>query len=341
MRLPEMVECCPRVSVVMSVYNDASRLEKAVSSILEQTYANLEMIVVNDGSRDGSGELLDRLASADTRLRVIHQENSGLTRALIRGCSQARGEFIARQDSDDWSHPLRIAEQLELIDSDPRIGFVSCATQYVGPADEPLLVVSRPADPEEATRGLLLHRQGPPAHGSVLFRKFLYEEVGGYREEFYFSQDSDLWLRFAERAWIGYVAATRYVHRKDMLSTSGAKRPAQRRFAEIGHLCRQAREAGGAEFVHLEQARRLATELRMQSESGAKPDAAALSAAAYLLGSLLVKNRDARARSYLIHVVRVQPMHWKAWVRLIQSFLSSKSTARNPGREAQMGNPWP
>lgn len=320
-----MTEKGPRVSVVMGVYNDCDRLPVAVESILGQSLRDLELIVVDDGSIDGSAAYLDRMVAADTRLRVLRQQNQGLTRALIRGCAEARGQFIARQDSDDWSHPQRLEEQVALLDNDNRLGFVSCATQYVGPEDEPLYALGRPADPEAATRALLHERQGPPAHGSVMFRRDLYERVGGYRDPFHYSQDSDLWLRLGEQALIAYLPSIRYMHRKDIQSTSGAQRPLQRRFAEIGHACRQARMAGADETRLLAEAAELSDSLRGGAGQRAA-DPAALDAASYMLGSQLAQNRDARARKYLWAVLRRRPWHVRAWARLVQSFLTGRSS---------------
>ena len=87
----------------MSVYNGASNLAATMDSILSQEGVEFEFIVVNDGSTDATGEILDDYARRDNRVRVIHQENTGLTRALIRGCAAASGEFIARQDAGDVS----------------------------------------------------------------------------------------------------------------------------------------------------------------------------------------------------------------------------------------------
>ena len=88
----------PLISVVMSVFNDAQHVATALDSVLSQEAVDLEFIVIDDGSTDGTGQILDGYAARDPRLRVIHQENSGLTRSLIRGCNQARGKYIARQD---------------------------------------------------------------------------------------------------------------------------------------------------------------------------------------------------------------------------------------------------
>jgi glycosyltransferase involved in cell wall biosynthesis len=85
------------------VYNGAFCLAKTLDSILSQEGVEFEFIVVNDGSSDKSGQILNDYAQRDSRLRIIHQENTGLTRALIRGCDAVRGEFIARQDAGDIS----------------------------------------------------------------------------------------------------------------------------------------------------------------------------------------------------------------------------------------------
>src|SRR5262245_61573626 len=89
----------PDVSVVMSVYNGADKLGETIDSILSQDGISLEFIVVNDGSNDESEGFLNNCAKRDPRIRVLHQENQGLTRALINGCALARGEYIARQDA--------------------------------------------------------------------------------------------------------------------------------------------------------------------------------------------------------------------------------------------------
>ena len=290
-------------------------------SVLDQTYQDLELVVIDDGSTDGTGALLDRLAERDSRMRVLHQPNRGLTRALIRGCSESRSELIARHDSDDWSHPERIADQVALIDSDSRIGFVSCFAEYVGPGGEFLHIVTRPLDPELATTQLLESKQGPPAHGGVLFRRSLYESVGGYRPEFYFAQDSDLWLRMGEQAWVAYVDKVRYRYRKDPSGISGSFRESQLEFAAVTHACRAARVRGLPEEPHLQTARALTERIRSEEEMPKVSGSLRSPEISYLIGSQLTRNGDARAVGYLKEVLRTRPWHLKAWVRMLQSFV--------------------
>src|SRR5262249_28353754 len=143
----------PHVSVVMSVYNGAPYLHRSVESVLSQQGVDLEFIVVNDGSVDQSLEILRQFATVDDRVRVISQENRGLTKALIVGCAAARGQYIAPQDAGDVSLPDRLRKQLELIRKTPNAAFVSCGTRYLGPHCEHLYDVVQ--NSVEATTGLL------------------------------------------------------------------------------------------------------------------------------------------------------------------------------------------
>ncbi len=104
----------------MSVYNSAGSLTRTLDSILLQEGVDFEFIVIDDGSTDGSGEILDQRAALDARLVVVHQDNAGLTAALKVGCELARGVYIARQDAGgDISMPSRLAVQLRALESCP------------------------------------------------------------------------------------------------------------------------------------------------------------------------------------------------------------------------------
>lgn len=308
----------PRVSVVMSVYNGATFLADSVNSILNQTYANFEFIIVNDGSTDNSLQILQQIALTDSRIQVIDQPNSGLTRALVAGCQLARGEFIARQDDDDESRPERLAKQVQFLDAHATVGFVACATRYLGPRGEHLELASRSESPEIATRQLLMERGGPPAHGSVMFRRSVYERLGGYRTEFYFSQDSDLWLRMAEHVQFACVPEELYAFRKHGDSITSVHRETQSAFGRLGQKCKEARLHGLPEVEYLKEAEAISAQLRLKRRSapGKKVDTTLY----YMIGSRLAREGQRAAREYLWPVVLRKPWHWKAWIRLIQSY---------------------
>ena len=150
----------PVVSVVISVFNAGALLPQAMRSVLDQEGVDFEIVVVDDGSTDGSGEALDRYAREDPRVRVLHQENAGLTKALIRGCSQARGELIARQDVDDVSLPGRLEKQARLLRSDPSLAMVSSGvgddrSEWRAPLRDP-----EDGGPERGHPGAPRERQG-------------------------------------------------------------------------------------------------------------------------------------------------------------------------------------
>ena len=228
----------PAVSVVMGVYNGAATLRETLHSILAQQGVDFELIVVDDGSTDDTPAILD----ATTGIRVIHQQNQGLTRSLVTGCREARAPFIARHDCGDRSHPDRLRKQLDLITSDADIVVVSCSTQYVGPEGESLYVVSSNGD---EVRRSLLHDgvdsiRGLTHHGTAMFRRDVYFDAGEYRPQFRFAQDLDLWLRMAQRGRIEFVPEVLYEARLEPNAISGLHRKEQVESARIAIALRDA-----------------------------------------------------------------------------------------------------
>lgn len=112
--MPDHIES-PLVSVVLCAYNSEETIAEAIQSIVDQSYKNIELILVNDGSNDSTLEIIKSFADSDIRIKVYDQENIGLTASLVKACSYAKGEFIARQDADDSSDLQRIEKQLEAI----------------------------------------------------------------------------------------------------------------------------------------------------------------------------------------------------------------------------------
>jgi glycosyltransferase involved in cell wall biosynthesis len=301
----------------MSVYNDAEYLRESLDSILMQEGVDFEFIVLNDGSTDSSGGILNEYSRKDDRLRVIEQKNQGLTRSLILGCRNARGQFIARQDANDISLPGRLARLAGLLETDSRLTLVSSWARYIEPGGAVYQEVKRPSDAEEATRDLLYRRQGPPAHGTVMFRKDAYERVGGYRPEFYYAQDSDLWLRLGHVGLIGYEQEYLYVWRLATEGISASRRHIQGRFGELGQACHVARQQGQSEGSLLEKAAKL-RDYAIMLKSQPRSTRFARAACYYHIASGLLRREDPLARTYLWRTVGQNPLHVRAWIRIIQ-----------------------
>ena len=190
-----------KISVVLPAHNEHELLDQAVQSILRQTEGDLELIVVDDGSTDGTGELLDRLAIQDTRVKPVRQEHAGIVTALNRGLERARGTYIARMDADDLSHPDRFRRQAEFLDRNPEVGLVGCGVEYLGDADDNrgLALFVEWTNSLVTSEDIDLYRfvESPFIHPSVMFRRELAEQFGAYRDGDY-PEDYELWLRWLD-----------------------------------------------------------------------------------------------------------------------------------------------
>ena len=185
----------PIVSVLMSVYNDQRFVGMAINSILTQTLTDFEFIIVDDGSTDGTTDILANYAAQDGRIRIYRQSNAGTTAAANFGLSLARGKYVARLDSDDISYPYRLHTEVDFLERNPAalVGggadIIDSEGRVIGVRN---VITSRPAR-------TLLHRC-IYQQSDVMFRTKVVVKLGGYREKFRNAQDYDLWLRISEVA---------------------------------------------------------------------------------------------------------------------------------------------
>jgi glycosyltransferase involved in cell wall biosynthesis len=181
----------PKVSVVTSVYNGEKYIEECVQSILHQSFEDFEFILLDNGSTDGTAELLDRIN--DPRVRVVHQENLGISQSLNKGVHLARGELIVRLDADDVSYPHRLEHQVKFMDANK--DYVLCGGGYQRWIDGSLSPQTVPLPLTDHDIRRCLSRFNPIAHSAVVFRKDAFLQVGGYDRHLLFTQDYDLWIR--------------------------------------------------------------------------------------------------------------------------------------------------
>jgi glycosyltransferase involved in cell wall biosynthesis len=183
----------PAVSVLMSVHNGAPWVSRAVASVLDQTERDLELVVIDDGSTDATPALL--AAIADPRLRVYRQARTGLTRALNRALGLSSAALVARLDADDTARPERLARQRAHLDAHPEVGVLGTAARELDEAGREVRVLRPPTDDAALRRALI--RANPFVHSSMMMRRALLVQAGGYDESLAVAQDYELWMRLA------------------------------------------------------------------------------------------------------------------------------------------------
>lgn len=190
----------PRVSVIIPTYNHARYVGEAIESVLSQSYQDFEIVVVNDGSKDNTVEVIKPYAN---RIRYFEQENKGSAAARNFGISQARGELLAFLDSDDAWLPLKLERQIAELDHDLKLGFVSSGTYVI---DEVGSVITEWRKSNKAKETLKSLKENNFIFNlTVLVKKKCFEDVGGFDAGLIVSQDYDLWLRLALRYRFKYI----------------------------------------------------------------------------------------------------------------------------------------
>lgn len=221
----------PRVSVIMSVFNGRAFLAEAVNSVLAQTYREFEFLIVDDGSTDGSADLLRQFASEDSRIRVLTQQNAGLTVALNRMIAESNGDFIARMDADDVSLPDRFAAQIDYLDRHPRCAVVGSGYATIDADGQPV-GGTQPLDRPDRLREWIMSASGNPlCHGATMIRRDAIRDLDPvYRWRY--SQDFDLWLRLLMNWDVGVVESVLYRYREHGTSVGSKKNLVPLRLAQ-------------------------------------------------------------------------------------------------------------
>lgn len=187
----------PPVSVLMPVYNAGRYVAEAVESILGQTYADFEFLIVDDGSTDRSRAILERYAARDPRIRLVSRPNTGYAAALNELLGLARGELVARMDADDVALPERLLRQVNYLRAHPEVVCVGTAVHFIDGGGR-FLRDGHPGMENEEIQERALAGDCPLNHPSVMMRRAAVEVAGGYHPEFQPAEDLDLWLRLGE-----------------------------------------------------------------------------------------------------------------------------------------------
>ena len=177
----------PLVSVLMSTFNSEKTLERAIDSILNQSYKHLEFLICNDGSTDNTVKILEKYSNLYDQIEIINNKNNiGLTKSLNLLIDKSKGDFIARQDADDYSDPDRLKEQIKhCINNKFQAVFTRSYNLNKNTSMQNISYL--------IPYKLLVKFRNPFVHGTMLINSKIIKTLGGYDEDFYFAQDYKLY----------------------------------------------------------------------------------------------------------------------------------------------------
>lgn len=316
----------PRVTVVMAVYNAERFLHEAVASILVQTYHNFELIAVDDLSSDHSLSILESFG--DPRMRIIrHDRNMGAALSRKHALFAARGEYVAILDADDVSAPNRLERQVAFLDANPLVGIAGCGIYDNIDASGAVLYRSYLPEDNETIQRTLVERWCF-LHPSVIFRRALYEMVGGYREVFDVAEDHDLILRMLEHCQAHNVYERLVSYR---LNPKGLSICAHQYINEMGEIAMRVakrRRSGQSEDLDTEMARLLELKRRRKAPRGLASAARIWRDSWYAASRYygfgcreLCAGQVLRGRRCFVRSMRTNGLFVKSWVGLALSWM--------------------
>ena len=266
-----------KVSVVIPVHNGEKYLAQAIESVLSQTFRDFELLIVDDGSTDGSRAIMDCCARRDARIRILSQANRGVSAAGNLGFGEARGEWVARLDADDVFLPDKLQRQIAFTRQNPDVRIVGTLGYFINSTGRVIGLVSIDG-PFTKTEFERMAGRGEPVffvHSSTLMHRQTALAVGGYREQFVQAEDVDLWLRMAEKGHLLLkMPEPLLLYRLHGESLTMKRNAEQKRCHRWVMACAEARRKGReepllAEFLQAEKRRPWPVRLHaLRQESG-------------------------------------------------------------------------
>jgi glycosyltransferase involved in cell wall biosynthesis len=214
----------------MPNFNNSAYISPAIRSILSQSYSDLELIIVDDGSSDSSLDIIREFAAQDSRIVLLEMAHGGLVRALNAGVRHARGQFIARMDADDISFPERIEKQVAFLRHSPDVVAVGSWAIFICPAATPLYAQASFSEHDRILDELRKGHGSALIHPTVMIRTETVSAIGGYREVMTYSEDYDAYLRLAEVGKLANIPEPLLLYRVHPKSVSHSSRMQQHAF---------------------------------------------------------------------------------------------------------------
>ena len=305
----------PKISVIMSVYNGERYVSEAIESILNQTFADFEFIIVNDGSTDGSLEIIQTYN--DTRIRLLNNEtNLGIPRSSNKALEQARAQYIARMDADDVSVPNRFELQLKYFEEHPQTALVGTDIYTIDDAGKVLWEIRFPSN---LSRSLLL--QGNKiCHGSIMFKKEIIDRLGMYNELFAYSVDYELYLRIAQYYNVSNLNTPLYKWRAHSGNISFVQRREQILYAILARKLAQ-NELGG-EVLGLIKGKGIS---ELCPHLTKEENIFLHKASAY---GYVMTNNLRSARTEWVEAIRLNPLDVRIYAAILLSLLGKRAIAK-------------
>ena len=188
----------PLISIVMSCFNSTGTLDRAINSILNQSFSKFEFIIIDDGSTDQTFELLQRFSDRDPRIKLLKNDiNMGLSYSLNKGIKSAKTHYIARMDADDYSLSNRLMVQYKTMQNNPNFDILGCGMKRKLNKGRVLDEVYLAKDHEDIVKNIF--RKPPVYHPTILIKKSVFDNHGYYDESLRWAEDADLWYRIYDK----------------------------------------------------------------------------------------------------------------------------------------------
>ena len=205
----------------MPVYNAEKYVERAIKSVLNQSFRDFEFIIIDDGSTDDSPSILQKLALEDSRIHLKMRANKGMVYTMRELVELSGSEYIARMDADDIATPDRLLKQKKYLDENPDCVLLGTQTIQIDSAGRKISHTLLPTSHEDILAGLLLEMGYPPVpiiHPTVIMRRWALLEVGSYDDSLEASEDRDLWLKLSSHGKIANLPGVLLYYRRHFAS---------------------------------------------------------------------------------------------------------------------------
>ena len=235
----------PLVSILTTNYNGAHYVDDAIQSVLNQTYTNWELIIIENGSTDNSKNEI--LKYSDSRIQLINFEyNVGRTKALIIAAKAAKGDYLCVLDIDDTYQPTKIEEQVIYLNINQNVSIIATSYNIINKSNS--LLGQKIIDNFQYTFPNIFSYLNPIAHSSAMFRSNNYEFVNGYDEQLIFAQDLDLWIKLSQVGKIKFIEKPLTNIRVSENSMSNDKSLEKIRYEEVTNLFKKSKFISASNF---------------------------------------------------------------------------------------------